>query len=290
MKLWITLPFFPMATVLELSSEVERIGVEGVTIADHVCVPASVQSTYPYTGQQAVLPVGTEFPDPLTWIAYLGARLTSLRFLTHVLLMPLRHPVLLAKEASTVAALIGPRLDLGVGVGWMREEFDALEIPFAERGARLDEALPLLRELWSGEVVEHHGTHFDFAALALHPSPPNPIPLVVGGYGPPALRRAATVADGWVGINPSIEQLEALLAELHIRRRAAGSADRPFTVRSGVKGAVTEEKIVAAAKLGVDGLIVMPHQLVPREAPVYELPIDVVLERVPHLVEVAGNS
>lgn len=284
------LPFFPMKVVPELVVEAEKLGVEGVTVGDHVCVPADVDSEYPYTGKQAILPVGTEFPDPLTWISSLGTATTNLRFLTHVLLLPLRHPLLVAKEVSTVAAMIGSRIELGVGVGWMREEFDALGIPFEERGARMDEAMPLLRTLWSGEVVEHHGQFYDFEPLALHPAPPRPVPLFVGGHSGPAVRRAATLADGWVGVNPKFEELEAILAKIEQRRRAEGTIDKPFTVRTGLKGPIDSQSISAVAKLGVDGLIVMPHQLVPRGAPVYELALEDVLERVPAMVEQAGNA
>ena len=138
--------------------------------------------------------------------------------------------------------------------------------------------------------MEHHGAHVDFAPLALHPAAPRPIRIFVGGYSAPALRRAATVADGWTGINPGVEELRSLLTDLDARRAAAGRTDQPFTVLTGVKGAVTEEAIAAVGKLGVDGLIVLPHQLVGRDERVYDLPLDAVLDRVPRLVEVAGNA
>jgi probable F420-dependent oxidoreductase len=289
-KLWMALPFFPMKVVPELVVEAERLGIEGVTVGDHVCVPAALNSEYPYTGKQAILPVGTEFPDPMSWISSLGTLTSTLRFLTHVLLLPLRHPLLVAKEVSTVAALIGSRVEVGVGVGWMREEFDALDIPFEERGARMDEALPLLRKLWTGEVVEHHGRFFDFEPLALHPIPPSPVPLFVGGHGAPAIRRAATQADGWVGVNPTLDDLGEILSRIEDRRRSEGTLDRPFAVRTGIKGRIDADSITAAAKLGVDGLIVMPHQLVPRGVPIYDLPLEDALEGLPALVEQAGNA
>ncbi len=289
MKIWIALPFFPMKTVPQLVLEAEKLGVEGVTVGDHVCVPAALESKYPYTGKQAILPVGTEFPDPLTWISSLGTLTTSLRFLTHVLLLPLRHPVLVAKEVSTVATMIGSRMDIGVGVGWMKEEFDAVGVPFERRGAIMDEALPLLRKLWTGEAVEHHGEFFDFDPVALHPRPPSYVPLFIGGHGAAAIRRAAH-ADGWLGVNPTIDELEAILSKIQERRRRANVFGAPFTIRTGIKGRIDAESIAAAARLGVDGLVVLPHQLVPRGAAVYELPIEDVLESVPTLVEQAGNA
>jgi probable F420-dependent oxidoreductase len=288
-KIWIALPFFPMKTVPDLVTEAEHLGVEGVTVGDHVCVPAALESRYPYTGKQAYLPIETEFPDPLTWISSLGTMTRTLRFLTHVLLLPLRHPVLVAKEVSTVATMIGSRIDIGVGVGWMKEEFDAMGVPFERRGAIMDEALPLLRKLWSGDAVEHHGEFFDFDPVALQPNPPSRVPLFVGGHGAPALRRAISV-DGWLGVNPTLEELAAILGSIRERRRKAGVLDVPFTIRTGIKGRLDSESIKAAAQLGVDGLVVLPHQLVPRGAPVYEMPLDDVLQSVPELVEQAGNA
>lgn len=290
MKVWMALPFFPMSTIPDLVVAAEQLGVEGVTVGDHVCVPAEVTSEYPYTGQPAVLPVGTEFPDPLTLVSYLGGRTTTMRFVTHVLLAPLRHPILVAKEVATVAGLTGERFELGVGVGWMQQEFDAVGIPFEERGKRMDEMLPLLRQLWTGEVVEHHGRFYDFEPITQHPVPPAPVPILVGGHSAPALRRAATFADGWMAVNPKVEELEGILRLLEEARRAAGTLDRPFVIRSGLRGGISPDKIAALAKMGVDAMIIMAHQLLDAGAPVYELPVDAVLERIPRFVEMAANA
>lgn len=267
MKVWLSLPFLPTADLPRLVEVVERTGIEGVTLPEHVCVPAELGSAYPYAKDgQATLPVDTEFPDPLVLAGALGAVTNRLRFMTHVLLLPLRHPVSAAKEVATASVLAGGRLDLGVGVGWMREEFDALGVPFERRGRRLDEALPLLRRLWSGEVVEHAGEEFSFAPLAIRPVPAEHVSLFVGGHSPAALRRAARFGDGWVGVGPSVEELAELLPRLAEARREAGTHERPFAIRTGVKGRLDEARIEGVAALGVDALLVTPWQLAPAAA------------------------
>lgn len=284
MKVWLSLPFLPVPRLVELAAVAEGLGVHGVALPEHVCVPVQVESDYPYTGRRAVLPVETELPDPIVLATGLGASTTRLRFMTHVLLVPLRHPVLLAKDVATAAALTGGRLDLGVGVGWLREEFDALGIPFRRRGSRMDEALPLLRRLWTGEPVGHQGEHFAFEPVAVRPVPPAPVPLLVGGQSEAALRRAARLGDGWVGVNPTIDELSHLLQQLGDERRAAGREAEPFEVRTGVKGRLDVDVIGRLRRLRVDGLIVTPWQLLPRATAPDDVPDEVLAKGISTVV------
>lgn len=285
MDLWLVLPFLPTGRLRELAVLAEELGLAGVAVGDHVCVPADVSSIYPYSGKTAELPVGTEFPDPLVLAASLGGATTRLRFMTYVLLVPLRHPVLLAKEIATTAVLTDGRLDLGVGVGWLREEFDALDVPFERRGSRMDESLPLLRALWSGEPVEHRGTHFSWDALAVHPVPPAPVQVFVGGYSEAALRRAARLGDGWVAVNPDVDQLHELLGRLDDLRREAGRADEPFEIRTGLKGRVTPERLQGLQKLGVAAFFASPWQLDDSRTWIYDVTVERVADALPGFVE-----
>ena len=281
MKIWLSLPFLPADQLTVVVDAAERADVDGIAVADHVGVPAQLESEYPYTGTRAVLPVETELPDPLVLVSALAARTSRLRFMTHVLIGPLRHPILLAKGVATVAALADGRFDLGVGVGWMREEFDALGVPFERRGGIMDEMIPLMRDLWTGKPVEHHGRQFHFEAFALNPRPASPVPILVGGYSAAAVNRAARLADGWVGVNPTVAQLESLVEQLHDARRAAGTDQQPFQIRTGVKGRLEADTLQTMTKLGVDALVVSPWQLVPRGTAQSATSI---AENIPHVV------
>lgn len=262
MDVWVSLPLAPPAELVELAQHLDGTGVTGVAVSDHLFVPDDVASPYPYTGgRPAELPPDTYFSDPVTVIAALGAVTARLRFMTYTLLAPLWHPIVAARQVATAVALLGDRIDVAVGVGWMREEYDALGIPFESRGRRLDEAIPLLRRLWSEDTVEHTGDAYGFRPLSLRPRPPSPIPVLVGGHSRPAIRRAAQLGDGWVGVNPDLPELEAIIALLAQERTAAATDDRPFVVRTGLKGPLGEEQLRELAKLGVDGLVVLSWQL-----------------------------
>lgn len=273
MRLWLSLPPLPTKHLRDLALAAESIGIEGLAIPDHACVPQRLDSVYPYTGKRAVLATDAEFPEPMVLMSGLGSTTTRLRFMTYVLLLPLRHPVLLAKSVATAAAMTDGRVDLGVGVGWMREEFDALGIAFESRGSRTDEALALLPRLWAGEVVAHNGMHFQFEALSVSPAPPAPVALFIGGYAPAALRRAARFGDGWVGVNPTMEELAVILQRLRDERRQAGTEERPFEIRTGIKGTLERARLDELAALGVDAVVVMPWQVVPRGTPAEEVSV-----------------
>jgi probable F420-dependent oxidoreductase len=286
-KLWLGTPFIPLPRLPELVLLAEFTGIEGICLPDHMCVPPSIESSYPYASGKAVtgdIPIETPFPDPLVLIASLGTLTTRLRFVTQVLLVPLRHPIALAKQVATVATLTNGRLDLGVGTGWMREEYAAMGVPFERRGRILDESLAIMKRLWTGETVGVHGDTYSFEPVAVRPTPPRPVPVLVGGESDAALRRAAAVGDGWIAVNPTIEELTELTRRLRAAREAAGTLERPFEVRTTLWGRVTPEKIRAAAELGVTALVVQPWQVVPKRGSIYDFSLDEVLVRLPEFV------
>ena len=129
--------------------------------------------------------MGTHWPDPWVTIGFLAGHTTTLRFFTNIFVLPPRPPVAVAKLAGTAAALSGNRVALGIGMGWMEEEFEAMGQPFAGRGKRADEMIEVLRTLWTGEVVEHHGEFFDLPPLEIQPVPTEPVPIWVGGTSEP---------------------------------------------------------------------------------------------------------
>jgi probable F420-dependent oxidoreductase len=229
LKFWQSLAFTEPDQLAEVARLVEACGFEGVLVSDHLFFPAKLASHYPYSPDGSPgFDAATPFPDPWAAISAMAAVTTRLRFATMVYVLPLRNPLEVAKSTATAAVLSGGRVALGVGAGWIREEFEALGVDFATRGRRCDEAIAVLRKLWSGGVVEHRGEFFGFEPLSMSPAPPRPLPVWVGGLSKPALRRAARLGDGWIGTGQTPEQASEILAELARLRATAGRAGAPF--------------------------------------------------------------
>jgi probable F420-dependent oxidoreductase len=216
----------------------EALGFHSVMIADHVVFPTEVRSRYPYTATGA-FPGGGDALEQLTLAAFVAARTRRLRLVTSVMILPYRNPVLTAKELATIDVLSSGRLTLGVGVGWLREEFEALAAPdFARRGAASDEYLTIFKTLWTRSPASFHGAFYRFENLQCLPQPvqkPHP-PIWIGGHSRAALRRVVAHGDGWhpVGANAAVPltppELSALLDELHRLAGAAGRDPRALTI------------------------------------------------------------
>jgi probable F420-dependent oxidoreductase len=233
-------------------------GWSTLTVSDHLINPVETRSTYPYTKDGARRwEMGTPWPDPWVTIGHLAAVTTRLRFLTTVYILPARTPVHVAKQVGTAAVLSGNRVDLGIGMGWMEEEFDAMGTPFAKRGKRADEMIEVMRKLWTGEVVEHHGEHFDVPALEMLPAPTETVPVIVGGLSEAALRRAAR-NDGWVSDLHTVDELAAIRRQLDGYRDEYGRTDRPFAVYGSAKDAWDLDGYRRLADAGVTHLVTMP--------------------------------
>lgn len=233
----------------------EAAGFDGVALSDHVVYPEDLQSDYPYTpdGKPMFSPE-TDWPDPWVLVGALGAVTTTLEFVTNVYVLPLRNPFVTAKAVGTAAYLTDNRVRLGIGAGWMREEFELMGQPFEQRGARLDETIEILRALWGGGMVEYHGKHFDFDRVEMRPAPTEPVPIYVGGHSKVALRRAAR-NDGWVGVNYGLDELETYCIELQRVREEQGTADRPFEIVASPLAVPDAETVVRLEDMGVTTLL-----------------------------------
>lgn len=213
-------------SALDISKVAEAVGFESVWGGEHVVMPTTILSPYPYTtdGKIPATPE-TSIPDPLIWLAYVAAAAPTLRLGTCILILPQRNPLVLAKELATLDHLSGGRVELGIGVGWMKEEFDALDVPWERRGMRNDEYVAAMRTVWSGSHVEFHGEFVDFPPLTSTPRPaqgPN-IPILVGGDTPVAIRRAARLADGYFPGESKADRLAELITAV---RQACVDIDR----------------------------------------------------------------
>lgn len=216
-----------------LAEACESNGVESVWTVEHVVVPAGYESTYPYS-RDGRMPGGEEapIPDPLVWLTWVGAHSRSLVLGTGVLILPQRNPVILAKEVATLDRMTGGRVRLGVGVGWLREEFDALGVPFEGRGARADDYIDALRELWSSDSPSHDGPYASFDRALSYPKPSAPVvPIVVGGHSDAAARRAGRLGDGFFPARH--DRLEELLDVMRASAEAAGRDASRIEVTTG---------------------------------------------------------
>jgi len=244
--------------LVALATVGDEHGWSTLSVSDHLINPVETRSTYPYTKDGTRRwEMGTPWPDPWITIGHLSAVTRRLRFLTTVYILPARTPVHVAKQVGTAAVLSGNRVGLGIGMGWMEEEFDAMGTPFARRGRRADEMLEVLRKLWTGEVVEHHGEFFDVPPLEMLPAPTEPVPVYVGGVSEAALRRAAR-HDGWVSDLHTIEELAAIRAQIERYREEYGRTEVPFAVFGSARDAWDLDGYRRVHEAGVTHLITMP--------------------------------
>jgi probable F420-dependent oxidoreductase len=239
-----------------IAQAAEAAGFDSVALSDHVFYPEQLGSKYPYTpdGKPQFRPEEA-FPDPWVAVGAMASVTTSLRFVTNVYVLPARNPFVVAKAVGTAAVLSDDRLMLGVGAGWMREEFEQLGQPFAKRGARMEEMVEVLRTLWKGGMVEHHGEFYDFDRLEMSPAPARPVPIYVGGTSELALRRAARFGDGWIGMYHPIEELTEIGAFIRAEREAAGRGDEPFDLVASPPVIPDPDTVSALEEAGVTTIL-----------------------------------
>ena len=240
-----------------LARAAEEAGYHSMVIPDSICYPLHADSVYPYSpdGTREFLE-GKPFVEPFSLIPALGAVTSRIRFTTFVVKMPIRNPVLLAKQATSTAVLTGNRLGLGVGTSPWREDYDLLGIDWASRGRRMDESIAILRGLTAGGYFEHHGRCFDLPPVQIAPVPTEPIPVLIGGHSDAALRRAAQLGDGWMHGGGDPADLPRLLGRLADFRRAADLVTRPFEVHVISADAYSVEGVRRLEELGVTDVII----------------------------------
>jgi probable F420-dependent oxidoreductase len=241
--------------------EIEDRGFESIWVPEHVVLFDDYESQYPYS-PDGKFPGGAEsgMLEPLQALTYLAAITDRVRLGTGICLVPQRNPVYTAKAVTDLDNLSGGRVDFGVGVGWLREEFEAVAMPFEHRGRRTDEHLQVMKALWCDEVSEFHGELYDLDPCRMYPKPvqaPHP-PIHIGGESDAAMRRVARHGQGWFSFNRLPEQLPDPLARLDAALAAEGRnrADIVLSV-SPYFNAVTPELVAQYAEVGVDRLIVV---------------------------------
>jgi len=239
-----------------LAQAAEEAGYDGMVIPDSLCYPEVSDSTYPFSPDHTrEFLEDKPFIEPFSLIPALGMVTERLRFITFVLKLPMRHPLLVAKQASSVAVMTGNRLALGVGSSPWPEDYELVDVPWEGRGKRMDEAMAIVAGLSAGGYFEYHGEVYDVPSIKISPTPTEPLPILVGGHATPALRRAAR-SDGWLHGGGDPEDLPGLLAQLDHLRQEEGTADRPFEVHVISLDAYTADGIQRLEEQGVTDVIV----------------------------------
>ncbi len=235
MKFWQMLTWMEPEQILEVARFAEEVGFEGVMLGDHGVFPLEVKATYPYSADgKPPMAADAWYPDCWATIGAISAVTRRIRFAVAVYVLPLRNVFEVARATGTLAILSNNRFILGVGIGWMKDEFDIYGVDFHTRGRRFDEQLDVLRKLWGGGMVEHHGALIDFPPLQISPAPQRQVPIFTGGASAVALKRAAVKADGWIGAGNTPAEVPGLLAEFRRLRREAGREQLPFETVIGL--------------------------------------------------------
>jgi probable F420-dependent oxidoreductase len=253
-----------------LAQAAEEAGFDSFLVPDSIAYPEHSDSVYPFNpdGSREFLE-DKPFLEPFALISALGTVTERIRFTISVLKLPIRHPVHVAKLASTAAFLSGNRLTLGVGVSPWREDYELTGTPWAGRGGRMDECIEVVQGLLAGGYYEHHGEAIDLPSIKICPVPTERVPLLVGGHSDAALRRAARL-DGWIHGGGEHEDLPTMISRLHDLRAELGRASEPFEIHVISGDAYSLDGLRRLEEQGVTEVIVgfrWPYEVGPDEEP-----------------------
>ena len=244
-----------------LARGAEERGFHAIWLGEHVVLFDAYDAQYPYA-KDGRIPIGGErgLLEPMTALSFMAAHTERIRLGTGICLVPQRNPVYTAKEVAAVDYLSGGRVDFGVVVGWLAEEFNALDVPFARRGARCREYLAVISSLWSQDVSSFSGEFYELPPCRQYPKPiqkPGP-PIYFGGESDAALRRTADLGDGWYGFNVSVDETKACLAKLDALLAAKGRRREDIDIAVGPYGHKLNKSLAAQYRdAGVDQLVLL---------------------------------
>ncbi|MCC6766829.1 MAG: TIGR03619 family F420-dependent LLM class oxidoreductase [Deltaproteobacteria bacterium] len=278
------------AQYLPLARTVEEAGYSSFTIADSICYPEVSDSTYPYTpdGNREFLD-GKPFIEPFVLMAAMAAVTTTLRFTTFVVKLPIRNPVLVAKQAASLAVMSNNRFVFGVGTSPWPEDFIVTGTDWTTRGARLNEMIAIIRGLTKGGYFQHHGKHYDIPSIKICPTPTEPIKILIGGHAEAALRRAAR-NDGWMHAGGDQATLEEYVKRLHELRREYGRERLPFEIHAISFDGFTVDGVKRLADLGVTDVIVGFRNMYDTDATPLQKKIDALRLYADHVIAKSGAA
>jgi probable F420-dependent oxidoreductase len=250
-------PFGTPDNLIHLAQHAELVGVESLWTVEHVVVPKGYGSQYPYSKDGRMPgPENSPIPDPLIWMTYAAAVTKKIKVATGVMILPQRHPFYVAKELATLDVLSGGRALLGVGIGWLEEEFRGVGVPFKERASRTEESIQALRSLWGEKPSEFSGKHYRWGAVESNPKPVQKpgVPIIVGGHAAGAAKRAARYGDGFF---PARADLLPSLLEVLVKECAEIGRD-PGTIEITTGSVPRLDEVKRLQDLGVSRFTVSP--------------------------------
>jgi probable F420-dependent oxidoreductase len=270
MKFATTLMGVRMRGFGEAAQSLEAAGFESLWIPEHLAMPAEFPPTYPYTESGLPpVPVGAPCYNPFVLLAFVACATSTIRLATNVCILPLHHPLRTARDVVTLDRISGGRVTFGVGVGWMRDEFDWVGEDFTNRGKRADEIIAILRRLWSEDIVTYESENYHFGPVQFQPKPlqrPS-IPIEVGGTSPAALRRAALLGDGWIEIGSAdIDEISRCVTLIQKLRREAGLSAEEFEITVGGEWASDLDSLRRLADAGATRILAWPASSSPLDA------------------------
>lgn len=262
MKFVLSTSFSKVADLTALAPVADDTGWEAMSFSDHVVNPEVINTPYPYTEDGSRRwEAFTDWPDPWVMVGALATITKRLKFTNNVFVLPMRNPFLVAKAIGTAAIVSNNRVIPAIGVGWSKDEFELLQQDFHTRGKRTDEMVEIMRRLWSGEMVEFQGKHYQFDRLEMNPAPSREIPIWVGGISDAAIRRAARLGDGWVTDLQSSDEILACVEKLHNYRKEYGRDHLPFEVMATPSDAWMIDHYQRLEEGGVSHILTMPWPL-----------------------------
>lgn len=260
MKFYISTAFLPTAEIIEIARAADELGYHGLGIPDHVVDFEEMSTPYPYTDDgERRWDRFTDWPDPWVLIGSLAQCTSRLRFVNTVYIAALRDPFTAAKAIGTASVLSGGRVELGLGVGWSRDEFALMGARFEGRGRRTDEIVELMKSLWSPGWTEFNGESYTVPRVEMSPTPPH-IPILIGGLSDRAFHRAAQ-HDGWIGDLMTTDEAIATTARLHALREQYGRTGTDFSIIAPLTDAMTTDDYRHAEAAGVTHILTMPWLL-----------------------------
>lgn len=235
----------------------EEAGYDAFVVPDSICYPEHADTQYPYNadGSREFLE-DKPFIEAFALMPYLAAVTERIRITTCVVKLPLRHPVLVAKQLSSIAVLANDRICFGIGLSPWPEDYAAVEIPWARRGKRLDEMIDIIRGLCAGGYFSYDGEIFQVPSIKICPVPTKPIPILIGGHSEPALRRAARMGDGWIHAGGDGKELEQMLTRLAGFRKEYGRENEPFELHVFSAEGYTPDGVKRLEDLGITDLLI----------------------------------
>lgn len=247
----------PIDQYSALAVAAEAEGFDGFTLPDSICFPKEATTNYPYNkdGSRQFLDE-TPFVEPFVLIPYLAAQTQKLHFTTSVMKLPIRNPVIVAKQLTSMNALLNDRFSFGIGISPWAEDFAICGEAWAGRGKRMDEMIAIIKGLHHGDYFEFEGTFYDMPACKMNPVPKQVTPILIGGHADLALKRAAKLGDGWIHAGGDLDTLKNYISKLNHFREAFGTLDKPFQIHAITAEAFSIEGVSALAKLGVTECIV----------------------------------